>query len=117
LPLPWVSFDAGALPQVKKSMQRSHCWSQWHENSAFYFDNSRGTRVKFGYPRNFVGEQFHLNGDQVWRHIAVVYDETSDTQRLYYDGALAWEGDFGSPVAQADCADAGSGLALGLLCF
>ena len=33
-----------------------------------------------------MAEQFQLNDDRVWRHIAVVYDETTDTQRLYYDG-------------------------------
>jgi len=31
----------------------------------------------------------------------------------YETGALAWEGDFGSPVAQADCTDAGSRITLG----
>ena len=49
----------------------------------------------------------------VWRHIAIVYDETTDNFRIYYDGALAYEGWHGSSIQNSDCTGAGEELTFG----
>jgi hypothetical protein len=67
-----------------------------------YFDNVKG-EPKFQYPRNFLESKFNLNGASTWRHIAMVMDQLTDKVRWYLDGVLAWEGPWGSAVAEADC--------------
>ena len=87
---------------LKRTDQQNPCWSQFFENSAYWFDNpSRDPSVP-NYPRNFVAKKYQLNGNALWRHIAIVYDETDDHFRLYFDGALAHRQKYGSSVKNMD---------------
>jgi len=87
-------------------------------HSAYWFDNSNcfgnpTCNAPTRYPAFFTDAKFNLEGDLIWRHIALVFDETTDNYRLYYDGSLAYEGGFGSPIREADCTGPGMELTFG----
>ena len=102
---------------VKKNTARDLCWSLWHENSAFWFDNKDVADGTNQYPRNFIPKKYQLDDNKVWRHIAVTFDETTDHLLIYYDGVLALNTSFGSSVKLADppSTDSGATLELGRL--
>lgn len=78
------------------------CWSLWTEDNGIWFDNLLGT-PRFQYPKNIVADKFKLQ-ENAWRHLAMVFDETSDMVRWYMDGELAVTLPWGSAVSNADCA-------------
>ena len=104
----------------KHTTGREYCWDIYHEPSAYWFENSNcepeggaaGCTAN-RYPEKFTPAKFNLEGDLIWRHIALVYDETTDNYRLYYDGSLAYEGWHGSKVRLSDCNGAGTELTFG----
>ena len=90
-----------------------------HTYSAYWFDNSNcaaeggGTCTATRYPMKFTPAKYNLEGDLIWRHIAVVYDETTDNFRIYYDGSRAYEGWHGSSIQKSDCNGPGTELTFG----
>ena len=97
------------------TLQRQYCWSTFLEKSKYWFDNYRcsgacpGEKNVVFYPADFVKEKYMLESNVIWRHIAIVFDETNDYFRLYYDGALAYTGPFGAAVTSMDdCAATGT---------
>jgi len=81
------------------------CWSLWLENNAIWFDNGKD----YQYPKDFVPDNFELNGGSTWRHLALVLDENTDEAKFYMDGIRAWTGDWkgiegkGRSVKTSDC--------------
>ena len=63
--------------------------------------------MKFTKQNGIHQAKYNLEGDLIWRHVAVVYDETTDNFRLYYDGSLAYEGWHGSNIRKSDCVGPG----------
>ena len=55
------------------------------------------------YPTNFVQDKWKLRGNRIWRHVAVQYDETNNYYRIFYDGELAHEADYGNTITGIDC--------------
>ena len=112
--MPCLTEDCGTFLFVKSCDGKAWAWATWTENSAFW------SSFASGYPRDFVQEKFQLNGDAVWRHIAVQYNEVDNSMRLFYDGRLAYKGPWGSDhasagsdVKKADCNGANARLNLG----
>jgi hypothetical protein len=92
------------------------CWTAWFENEAFWYDGGPNSGYRyFGKQEGGaqMDDKFKVQGDQVWRHMAYQFDETSDKLRLYMDGTMVFESDWGSPVSGVDCAGPGKKWSLG----
>jgi len=100
---------------VKQNSARKFCWSIFHDDAAFWFDNKDMALTTNNFPRAFVPKKYQLDGNKIWRHIAVTFDETDDNLLIYYDGALALSTPFGSSIKLADppSTDTGATLTLG----
>jgi len=88
------------------------CYGVWLETVALWFENALGT-PSFQYPQNFVDQKFQLNDDFNWRHMALVFDETTDIVKFYMDGKFVVDGPWGSAVTGADCNGPNKFMALG----
>lgn len=78
------------------------------------FDNVKAYGAqKYQFPLDFTAAKFELNGDSVWRHLTMVFDEESDNVRYYMDGVKAWEGAWLSKVRNADCNGGNKTVTLG----
>jgi hypothetical protein len=99
---------------LKSKSDGSRCWSIFHENSAFWFDNKDKALTTQQYPRAFVQKKYQLDGNKIWRHIAVTFDENTDHIHVYYDGALAVSTWFGSSIKVADPPSSETGVTLTL---
>ena len=102
---------------VKQNSARKFCWSIFHDDDAFWFDNKDMALTTNNFPRVVVPKKYQLEGNKFWRHIAVTFDETNDNLLIYYDGALALSTPFGSSIKLADppSTDTGATLTLGRL--
>lgn len=81
------------------------CFGLWIENNSWYWDNP-GRNGSPEFPRSFVEAKFELRDELQWRHIAWVFDETTDKVHMYLDGILAYSVLFGSAITGMDCSGA-----------
>lgn len=106
------------------------CWTAWIENEAFwqdagpyagyvYFSNTKeNNKKKQKYPdmslNNLnVDAKFKPNGDKMWRHFILQFDEVNDKLRLFLDGTMVFEMNLGAAVSEVDCAGTGKRWTLG----
>ena len=60
-----------------------------------------------------VNSKFRPNGDKIWRHFALQFDETCDMLRLFMDGTLVFEMNLEVKVSELDCVGDGKRWSLG----
>lgn len=88
------------------------CWTAWFENEAFWNDVSPNSGYEY-FDDHGVVDKFKLEGQIVWRHMSLQFDEITDMFRLYMDGTLVFEDPWGGPVSAVDCVGKGKKWSLG----
>uniref|UniRef100_A0A7S0VMJ9 Polycystin cation channel PKD1/PKD2 domain-containing protein n=1 Tax=Hemiselmis tepida TaxID=464990 RepID=A0A7S0VMJ9_9CRYP len=82
------------------------CWSAWLETDGIFWD-ALGGNPDYGYVvnkefSNYYTDSFKVRND-VWRHVAFVFNEENDKIEFYLDGALVFSKYYGKSVRSMYC--------------
>ena len=92
---------------------KNRCWTLWIQNEAFWYDEAPAKSGFQYFDANGVEDKFRIDGDRIWRHFAYVFDEADDKVKVYMDGTMVFESDWGGPIESVDCVGPGKRWAFG----
>jgi len=85
----------------RDQVQGKTCWSVWLNGRGIGFTNPAGGKDVFY--REDVHQDFALSGNTIWRHIALVFDESTNAASYFLDGSLVLEHPWTTDIRTADC--------------